>query len=298
MPEKLVLAIVVTYNRLELLKRCVQYLQQQTLMPDILVINNSSTDGTEEYLKENNIGHVTQENSGSAGGWSRGLAEGWSRGYKYVWMMDDDGFPDKQALEKLLKKIDKETICISSVVVKENAPEELVFPMPRLNSNKYPVIFAAKRKLKSLPEIESESGTYPYAHPFNGALIDLERAKAVGDIDRNFFMFGDEVDYFFRMRNNGKVLSATDALHYHPDVSQRVIDKKKVYYYIRNTIILNHQYFDMALIRDFFTLGVAMYRILKRNGVTDFFSYFFGSNRKYFYQAIADAARGRRINRF
>ena len=51
--KKKIIAIVVTYNRCELLKRCIEYLNNQVLKPDeILVINNGSTDGTSEMLKE------------------------------------------------------------------------------------------------------------------------------------------------------------------------------------------------------------------------------------------------------
>ena len=41
-----VLAIVVTYNRLEVLKQCVEHLQAQTFPCDILIVDNASTDGT------------------------------------------------------------------------------------------------------------------------------------------------------------------------------------------------------------------------------------------------------------
>ena len=47
-----VIAVVVTYNRLALLSECVTALRNQSRQLDsILVINNGSTDGTEEWLK-------------------------------------------------------------------------------------------------------------------------------------------------------------------------------------------------------------------------------------------------------
>ena len=64
-----ILAAIVTYNRLDLLKRCIQHIDQQTRkVDDLIVINNSSSDGTVDFLIENNIKHITQINSGSAGG--------------------------------------------------------------------------------------------------------------------------------------------------------------------------------------------------------------------------------------
>ena len=62
-----ILTALITHNRLELLKRCVNSLENQSFKDhEILVINNSSTDGTEEYLKSKNINTITQSNSGSA----------------------------------------------------------------------------------------------------------------------------------------------------------------------------------------------------------------------------------------
>lgn len=47
-----VAAVVVTYNRIALLKECIKALQQQTYLCDILIVDNASTDGTEEYINK------------------------------------------------------------------------------------------------------------------------------------------------------------------------------------------------------------------------------------------------------
>ena len=48
-----VAAVVVTYNRLEKLKKVLASLESQTRLPQMLVIvNNAATDGTAEHLKE------------------------------------------------------------------------------------------------------------------------------------------------------------------------------------------------------------------------------------------------------
>lgn len=45
--------VIVTYNRLELLKECLQCVENQTVKFDnIVVVDNKCTDGTSEYLKE------------------------------------------------------------------------------------------------------------------------------------------------------------------------------------------------------------------------------------------------------
>ena len=51
MNEKKILAVIVTYNRVNDLKNCVNSLRRQTYKYfDILVVNNGSIDGTKEYL--------------------------------------------------------------------------------------------------------------------------------------------------------------------------------------------------------------------------------------------------------
>jgi len=104
-----VAAVVVTYNRKALLLQCLDCLMAQAgSAPDILVIDNASTDGTREALDSLiSSGRVRYENTGSnlggAGGFQHGVRSAVQRGYDYIWIMDDDSMPEPHALEALLK---------------------------------------------------------------------------------------------------------------------------------------------------------------------------------------------------
>ena len=50
--QKKIISVIVTYNRINLLKECITAILSSTVVPDILVVNNASTDGTKEYLDE------------------------------------------------------------------------------------------------------------------------------------------------------------------------------------------------------------------------------------------------------
>ena len=73
-------AIVVTYNRREMLKSCAEFiLNQEGASADLLIIDNASTDGTEEYITPLIDGarvkyYNTGSNLGGAGGfqWESG----------------------------------------------------------------------------------------------------------------------------------------------------------------------------------------------------------------------------------
>ncbi len=101
--------ILVTYNRLNLLKECLNYLLNQSIdVNHILVVNNKSTDGTSEYLNslDNNriIIKNMSENLGGAAGFSKGIKFAYKETKDDLfWIMDDDTFPSKNALQELLE---------------------------------------------------------------------------------------------------------------------------------------------------------------------------------------------------
>ena len=100
-----VAAVVVTYNRLELLRQCVDALRAQTTACDILIVDNASTDGTAQWLASQPDLHYrnTGSNLGGAGGFNHGMRWAVEAGYDYVWVMDDDTLPMPDALEKLME---------------------------------------------------------------------------------------------------------------------------------------------------------------------------------------------------
>ena len=102
-----VAAVVVTYNRRALLAECIDCLRGQTAPVDILVIDNASTDGTGDMLRDMAArGELVYENTGGnlggAGGFQRGMELAVKLGYEYLWVMDDDSMPTPTALEALL----------------------------------------------------------------------------------------------------------------------------------------------------------------------------------------------------
>lgn len=100
-----VCAVVVTYNRLELLKQCVEALRAQSAGCDILIVDNASTDGTAQWAagQQDCRYRNTGSNLGGAGGFNRGMRWAVEAGYEFAWVMDDDTLPEPQALEKLLE---------------------------------------------------------------------------------------------------------------------------------------------------------------------------------------------------
>ena len=291
-----ILAAVVTHNRCELLGRCLDHLERQDRAPDtILVIDNASTDGSPAMLQARGILTIRQENLGSAGGWHRAIAHALEAGFDAIWLMDDDGFPDPGALARLEAELGPGRSCAASIVVCEDARDRFVFPFPKLNRRGLPVVFGLPRKLQTRAQLQalSRDGVYPFAHLFNGALISVAAIRQIGNVESGYFMFGDEVDFFCRLRSAGAVVSVLGALHYHPDVSMRPYSPAKVYYYVKNSLIIHQRYFDQAWLRDLLAVGVVLARVARRNGIGAALSYLAGRDAGAFYGAIRRGLAGR-----
>lgn len=274
-----ILAVVVTHNRESLLRRCIEHLDNQVRRPDeILVIDNGSTDGTNIFLQKNGINHIKQENLGSAGGWFAGIKYSLHNNFDLCWLMDDDGFPDSNSLFLLEDHYDKKFSCLSSIVVDEKDHNQLVFPMPILNKKGFPTIRPFRRKLHAITSFQESQIIYPFVHLFNGALISMQAVRKIGNINKDYFIMGDEVDYFFRLKKVGLIGTLVQAKHYHPNVSDRPYSIIKIYYLIKNSIINHKKYFDYSMLRNIALLLVVFHRVIKRNGARYFLTILFNKD--------------------
>lgn len=291
-----VVAIVVTHNRCELLSRCLDNISKQSRPPDeILVINNGSTDDTESMLASRKIQFITQDNLGAAAGWYLGLEYAIQNKFDAAWLMDDDGYPDLVALSLLERHlINDQVVCASSVVLREEK-NLFVFPFPIINNQHKKFLFNFFKKYKSLSELKENvsQSIYPFAHFFNGALISMRAVNKIGNVDKRYFIYGDEVDYYQRLKSIGSVVSVIEAYHFHPDVSRRQFNSLKAYYYIRNSLILDGKYSQFSHLKQAARIFWVMSQILKRNSIGFLVILILGRDSGIFYKAILHGLSGK-----
>lgn len=191
-----VAAVVVTYNRLELLKQCVQSLRKQTVACDILIVDNASTDGTAQWLEmQTDISFCnTGSNLGGAGGFNYGMRWAVEVGYDYVWVMDDDTLPEIDALEKLLDAdaaLKGEYGWLSSVALWTDGRE------CRMNRPKIKKAFYAHIELLQYGIIQAEQAT------FVSLFLPAEKIRRFGLPIKEFFLWGDDIEYTRRIAVRG-----------------------------------------------------------------------------------------------
>lgn len=139
-PAPTVCAVVVTYNRCDLLMECLRRLQRQTRLPEeVLVVDNASTDQTAAMLAEHpGIEVLTlRTNVGAGGGFAHGMRRAYEQGHDWIWLLDDDTLADEQCLETLLAgahRAPKRPSLVASVVRwRDSSLHPMNFPWLRLN---------------------------------------------------------------------------------------------------------------------------------------------------------------------
>ena len=152
-----------------------------------------------------------------------------------------------------------------------------------------PKIGLNKPNITSISKLEKfcKDDLYPWSHMYNGALISIDSIKKIGNLNPNYYMYGDEIDFFFRLRKVGSVLTHVKAYYFHPAVQKRPLDNIRIFYFIRNSIINYRKHYDKKLFRS--TVGIIhlIYKIYKRNdNFKIIFSLLFGKRRKIFYTSI------------
>jgi len=104
-----VVAAIMTYNRRDSLRQCLDGIRGQSIIPGtVLVVDNASTDGTDQMLAQDFPEvrvHRSAENVGCAGAMHESLRLALALRPEYIWFFDDDVVADPHCLETLLKEM-------------------------------------------------------------------------------------------------------------------------------------------------------------------------------------------------
>jgi rhamnopyranosyl-N-acetylglucosaminyl-diphospho-decaprenol beta-1,3/1,4-galactofuranosyltransferase len=197
---KSVVAVIVTYNRVNLLKEAVCAVKSQTYpIQDIHIIDNGSTDGTADWLNEQSGLSFTRiaVNTGASGGFNHGLKTAAAYNSDWVWVMDDDTICKETTLAELVKStslIDEPIGFIGSKCVwTDGAPHYMNVPAIKPSFNKH-IPF---NRYDGLKLILTETTSWV------SLLINTKAIIEVGLPYKEFFHWSDDCEYTRRITKAG-----------------------------------------------------------------------------------------------
>ena len=216
-------AVVVTYNRVALLKKCLDGLLSQTYpLKKIFVVDNASTDSTNEFLNTVCFKIPVEvirlsNNQGGAGGFYEGLKHAHLSGeFEGFWLMDDDGIPAETCLEELVKHFDNYSYICPLVL---NIEDETKLAFPRKGSHDLSSMIEANKGKEIIEHMSA---------PFNGILLRKDMVDKIGYPKKEMFIWGDEVEYNLRASYFGFYpVTVLKAIHRHP--MDRLIRKNSLF---------------------------------------------------------------------
>lgn len=250
--------VIVTYNRLEKLKKTLKCYDCQSVKIDqVIVVNNNSSDGTIDYLvswEKTSTSYSKKvinlsENLGGSGGFYFGEKAAVEDGADWVLVADDDAYPDSKIIEKfrafLVNSKDKKlaAVCTKVCDVEGNIVlnhrrtfkllNKMFFKTYNVPINNYQLDFF-------------NLGLFTYV----GTFLNVIALKKYGLCNPDFFIYCDDAEHSIRLLNFGDIICLPDMTFVHDSgADQQIADKTillswREYYGLRNHIfsLLKHHF--------------------------------------------------------
>lgn len=207
-----VTAVLVAYNRRELVAEALEALAAQTRPVDrLVVVDNASDDGSSEVIDaqlaewgdRGEVIHLT-ENTGGAGGFAVGIAAAVADGRTdWVWVMDDDTVPHPGALAGALETHERyrtggqdDLVVMGSRVVWTDGDDH---PM---NTPKVKIGVSAAERQRA----ESVGAMPIRSISFVSAFLRAARVRELGLPIADYFLWNDDFEYSARLLRHGRGL--------------------------------------------------------------------------------------------
>lgn len=252
-----ILAVVLNWNKRDALARMLESLRVNTSVPfDTVVIDNASTDGSVEMLRERFpwVQIVQNEqNLGGTGGFNKGLRYGLSHPnqYDYLWLLDNDVYVHRGAMDGLLKAMnsDPKVGLAGSTIVFIDQPDFVQECGVRLLWQTGGPDRLYEGPLASLPPKLTHDVDYVAACSM---LARTEAVRQVGLWDPAYFLMWDDMEWGVRFGRAGwRVVATAESVVGHEDflarrafasIASTYLWNRNAYYFLRRYCPLRHMF--------------------------------------------------------
>lgn len=273
-----IFVVLVTYNRLAKLKIALNSYEEQSWKPThIIVVNNNSSDGTSEYLKEwesspslsKHSVISSSQNLGGAGGFYLGMKKAVDLGAEWIWIADDDAYPANDALSILSKYIgnskfsDVSCFCGTVFVGKSESIDTDHRRIQKKRIIRIPYHVPLSEYQKEI--ICIDEATYV------GSCFKVGALNKAGLTNKDLFIYFDDTEHCHRIRKEGRILLIPNIKVFHDTASYQppspnVLATWRDYYLLRNHVYTLKHYHWITYIAYSLAKTVIAYKDYLLNG--------------------------------
>ncbi|HEY9857131.1 MAG TPA: glycosyltransferase family 2 protein [Stenomitos sp.] len=269
--------IVVNWNTREVLRRCLESVQAETLTPfELWVVDNGSTDGSPEMVAADfpDVHLIANhENLGFAAANNQALVQAKGR---YHLLLNSDTLVLDHALDRMVGFMENhpEVGAIGSRLLNADytlqpSAHNFYSTLGSLVENKLVGLFWTQKKANTRFLSYWDHSSTRQVDWVTGAclMVRQEVTETVGLLDESFFMYGEEIDWQMRMAKAGYpvwYLHAAEIIHLGGASSARVPDRMRKQEYRSRQILIDKHYgrVTRTIFRAKTALGIAFWQVL------------------------------------
>ena len=213
--------IVLNWNGADDTLNCVESLQQQTLRPEIIIVDNNSSDDSverfEDHIKSQKkdapILIKNSQNLGFAGGINTGLVYAKEHNFEYIGVLNPDAIADKEWCQALVNELSSHPKCgITTGILQRRNSKTLDTTGDFYTTWGLPGPRNRDEPIKNAPDKPGEV----FGATGGGAIYRTAIFDDIDMFDEDFFMYYEDVDLSFRAQLAGwKVRFTPKAIAYH-----------------------------------------------------------------------------------
>lgn len=211
-----ILVVIVTWNGMEWISRCIDSVVGSDMRADIFVVDNGSTDGTVEWLLDKDIHlEVLKDNPGFGAANNVGMEYALKKGYRYVYLLNQDAWVSKDTFRKLVDSLKDGRYGVVSPIQTDAGGSRMDANFKR----------HCGKAIRKAPKSQS-----PVEVPFVMAahwMMTAECIRRVGGFSPAFRQYGEDDNYLHRLRWHGYrcgVVPGAKAVH---DRRSRTVSKEQ-----------------------------------------------------------------------
>ncbi|MCJ7734677.1 MAG: glycosyltransferase family 2 protein [Anaerolineales bacterium] len=259
--------VILNWNNYPDTKKCLDSLSKLTYQnTKVILVDNGSQDGSNRLLKEEYPDITVLEsakNIGFAGGNNLAIKHALENDCQYILLLNNDTeVIEENFLTKLVEEFQNNSHIGAvgpKVLQGDGHTESTILPYPSLGHTIWNTLGMYVPNLEQRKSVDSVTGCC--------VLVRSEALERVGLLDENYFMYAEETEWFYRMRNAGwkVIFLPVESIVHKGGASSMKLENQAVYIERRANVVytlVKHQQKIQAAFTIIFMLILLSLRIL------------------------------------